>query len=68
VDGAGKVDGSCVVALPIDRWSSPEEVNSFAGHGGVSFFLPFTSAFQFIGRQRKVFVAHLLYVYSSFRG
>ena len=34
VDGAGKVDGSCVVALPIDRWSAPEEVNSFVGHGG----------------------------------
>ena len=34
VDGAGKVDGSCVVALPVDRWSSPEEVNSFIGHGG----------------------------------
>jgi len=34
VDGAGKVDGSVVVALPIDRWSAPEEVNSFAGHGG----------------------------------
>ena len=23
-----------VVALPIDRWSAPEEVNSFVGHGG----------------------------------
>ena len=34
VDGAGKVDGSVVVALPIDRWSAPEEVNSFEGHGG----------------------------------
>ncbi len=34
VDGAGKVDGSLVVALPIDRWSSPEEDNSFEGHGG----------------------------------
>ena len=34
VDGAGKVDGSVVVALPIDRWSDPEEVNSFEGHGG----------------------------------
>ncbi|KAL3937640.1 MAG: hypothetical protein SGBAC_007292 [Bacillariaceae sp.] len=34
VDGAGKVDGSVVVALPIDRWSAPEEVNSFVGHGG----------------------------------
>ena len=36
VDGAGKVDGSVVVALPIDRWSAPERVNSFVGHGGVS--------------------------------
>lgn len=34
VDGAGKVDGSMVVALPIDRWSGPEEENSFEGHGG----------------------------------
>jgi hypothetical protein len=34
VDGAGKVDGSVVVALPIDRWSAPYEVNSFEGHGG----------------------------------
>lgn len=34
MDGAGKVDGSCVVALPIDRWSAPEEENSFVGHGG----------------------------------
>lgn len=34
VDGAGKVDGSCVVALPVDRWSAPEEINSFYGHGG----------------------------------
>lgn len=34
VDGAGKVDGSVVVALPIDRWSASEEVNSFEGHGG----------------------------------
>lgn len=34
VDGAGKVDGSVVVALPIDRWSGPEEENSFEGHGG----------------------------------
>lgn len=23
-----------VVPLPIDRWSAPEEVNSFDGHGG----------------------------------
>jgi len=28
------VDGSVVVALPIDRWSAPEEENSFVGHGG----------------------------------
>lgn len=34
VDGAGKVDGSVVVALPIDRWTGPEEANSFEGHGG----------------------------------
>jgi hypothetical protein len=34
VDGAGKVDGSVVVALPIDKWSAPEHVNSFIGHGG----------------------------------
>ena len=34
MDGAGNVDGSCVVALPVDRWSAPEEVNSFVGHGG----------------------------------
>ncbi len=34
VDGAGKVDGSVVVALPVDRWSGPEEVYSFEGHGG----------------------------------
>eukprot|EP00934_Nitzschia_sp_Nitz4_P001432 Nitzschia sp. Nitz4//scaffold225_size51843//30328//31383//NITZ4_006898-RA/size51843-snap-gene-0.3-mRNA-1//1//CDS//3329542684//1432//frame0 len=34
VDGAGKVDGSLVVALPMDRWSGPEEENSFEGHGG----------------------------------
>ena len=34
MDGAGKVDGSVVVALPIDRWSAPEEINSFVGHGG----------------------------------
>lgn len=37
VDGAGKVDGSVVVALPIDRWSAPEEVNSFVG-GGLTFW------------------------------
>jgi len=34
VDGAGKVDGSVVVALPVDRWSAPYQVNSFEGHGG----------------------------------
>ena len=34
MDGAGKVDGSVVVALPVDRWSGPEEENSFIGHGG----------------------------------
>mmetsp|Transcript_28194 Transcript_28194/g.76424 ORF Transcript_28194/g.76424 Transcript_28194/m.76424 type:complete len:386 (-) Transcript_28194:205-1362(-) len=34
IDGAGKVDGSCVVALPVDRWSAAEEINSFYGHGG----------------------------------
>ena len=34
VDGAGKVDGSVVVALPVDKWSAPEEENSFIGHGG----------------------------------
>ena len=34
VDGAGKVDGSVVVALPIDRWSAPEDIHSFEGHGG----------------------------------
>ena len=34
MDGAGKVDGSVVVALPVDRWSAPEEENSFYGHGG----------------------------------
>mmetsp|Transcript_44095 Transcript_44095/g.134274 ORF Transcript_44095/g.134274 Transcript_44095/m.134274 type:complete len:242 (+) Transcript_44095:197-922(+) len=34
VDGAGKVDGSVVVALPIDRWSAPGDVNSFEGYGG----------------------------------
>jgi hypothetical protein len=34
VDGAGKVEGSIVVALPIDRWTGPEESNSFEGHGG----------------------------------
>jgi len=34
IDGAGKVDGSVVIALPMDRWSSTLEVNSFDGHGG----------------------------------
>ena len=34
VDGAGKVDGSVVVALPIDRWTDTYENNSFEGHGG----------------------------------
>jgi hypothetical protein len=34
VDGAGKVDGSIVVALPIDRWTASHDVNSFEGHGG----------------------------------
>jgi hypothetical protein len=37
VDGAGKVDGSIVVALPIDRWSAPESVNAFEG-GGLTFW------------------------------
>lgn len=34
IDGAGKVDGSIVVALPVDRWSRSEEENSFIGYGG----------------------------------
>ena len=34
VDGAGRVDGSVVVALPIDRWTASEEHNSFEGFGG----------------------------------
>mmetsp|Transcript_17480 Transcript_17480/g.37786 ORF Transcript_17480/g.37786 Transcript_17480/m.37786 type:complete len:282 (+) Transcript_17480:1-846(+) len=34
VDGAGKVDGSIVIALPIDRWTASHEQNSFEGHGG----------------------------------
>lgn len=34
VDGAGKVDGSIVVALPIDRWTASYNTNSFEGHGG----------------------------------
>jgi hypothetical protein len=37
VDGAGKVDGSVVIALPIDRWFDPEMVNSFQG-GGLTFW------------------------------
>lgn len=37
VDGAGKVDGSIVVALPIDRWSDIEETNTFKG-GGLTFW------------------------------
>ena len=35
VDGAGKVDGSIVVALPVDRWSGPD--NEFEG-GGITFW------------------------------
>lgn len=35
VDGAGKVDGSIVVALPIDRWSGGD--HSFEG-GGLTFW------------------------------
>ncbi|KAL3794647.1 hypothetical protein HJC23_010075 [Cyclotella cryptica] len=34
IDGAGKVDGSVVVALPVDRWTASEDENSFEGHGG----------------------------------
>lgn len=34
MDGAGKVAGSVVVALPVDRWSAPEAENSFIGFGG----------------------------------
>ena len=37
MDGAGKVDGSVVVALPIDRWSAPESENTFEG-GGLTFW------------------------------
>lgn len=37
MDGAGKVDGSVVLALPIDRWSAPEHVNAFEG-GGLTFW------------------------------
>lgn len=35
VDGAGKVDGSIVVALPVDRWSGSN--NAFEG-GGLTFW------------------------------
>jgi len=35
VDGAGKVDGSVVVALPMDRWSGPDF--AFEG-GGLTFW------------------------------
>jgi hypothetical protein len=38
IDGAGKVDGLLVLALPIDRWTSTEEVNSFERHGGCLTF------------------------------
>ncbi|GMH55047.1 hypothetical protein TrST_g9765 [Triparma strigata] len=34
VDGAGKVSGSAVLALPIDKWTGPESIMSFEGHGG----------------------------------
>ena len=37
IDGAGKVDGSIVVALPIDEWTAPYEVNEFHG-GGLTFW------------------------------
>jgi hypothetical protein len=37
VDGAGKVDGSIVLALPVDRWSAPEVENAFEG-GGLTFW------------------------------
>lgn len=37
IDGAGKVDGSVVVALPIDEWTAPYEVNDFNG-GGLTFW------------------------------
>ena len=37
VDGAGKVDGSIVVALPIDRWSDSHNENQFEG-GGLTFW------------------------------
>lgn len=31
------MDGSVVLALPIDKWSAPEEVNAFVG-GGLTFW------------------------------
>ena len=37
MDGAGKVDGSIVVALPVDRWSASEAENAFEG-GGLTFW------------------------------
>jgi len=37
VDGAGKVDGSIVVALPMDQWSAPLSINAFEG-GGLTFW------------------------------
>ena len=37
IDGAGKVDGSVVVALPIDEWTAPYEENEFMG-GGLTFW------------------------------
>ena len=37
MDGAGKVDGSIVVSLPIDRWSGPD--NTYEG-GGLTFWDP----------------------------
>lgn len=41
MDGAGKVDGSIVVALPVDRWSTgpakEEQDHTFEG-GGLTFW------------------------------
>jgi hypothetical protein len=37
VDGAGKVDGSIVVALPMDSWSAQLTDNAFEG-GGLTFW------------------------------
>ena len=37
MDGAGKVDGSVVVALPVDRWSASQEESAFEG-GGLTFW------------------------------